>query len=235
MRALMVIGLAGLVTGAAAGQDLAEAKAQFHKWDRALNAVYGELKKDLPEEQFAKLQQDQRDWVAHRDYLAEWEARAQGREPAEDGSYWEVAASLTESRIEMLRAWKGIGAAGDWTGVYRDGYGGVLEMVERDGALHFTLNVVRGPTHHVGMIGGKAKLNGSTGWFELKAEGEEKPTWLTFLNNREGDGRIEVVGENTQPFHGARAYFDGSYLRVGLLAGAAADKVVADAAEGAER
>ena len=41
--------------------------------------------------------------------------------------------------------------------------------------------------------------------------------WLTFLNNRRWDGRIEVIGENTGFFHGLSAYFEGHYLRVRKL------------------
>ncbi len=40
---------------------------------------------------------------------------------------------------------------------------------------------------------------------------------VTLLNQVDGDPRIRILGANTQPFHGARAYFDGAYLRVGLL------------------
>jgi len=37
---------------------------------------------------------------------------------------------------------------------------------------------------------------------------------LTF--RREG-GRLEVFGENTEYFHGARAYFEGTYIRLRQL------------------
>lgn len=57
-------------------------------------------------------------------------------------------------------------------------------------------------------------------------------TWLTLLNNRKHDGRIELIGENTQPYHGDRTYFEGHYLRVSLLSGKAREKVVEEATQG---
>lgn len=139
---------------------------------------------------------------------------------------------LTEERVTYLSAWKGVGKADQWPGVYRDGYGGELRIVERGGKLHLTLHVVRGPTHHPGIIGGTGVVNGGMAWFSKEGEGALQATWLTLLNNRKRDGRIEVIGENTRPYHGARAYFDGHYLRVSLLSGKASEKVVEEAAKG---
>lgn len=34
---------------------------------------------------------------------------------------------------------------------------------------------------------------------------------------KDGSGRIQVEGENTQWYHGARAYFDGQYIWAGEL------------------
>lgn len=128
-----------------------------------------------------------------------------------------------------LKAWKGIGKSKDWDGQYRDGYGGRLAMVRRGAKLHFVLEVVRGPTHHTGSITGVAEVNGAMARFAGEAPGDERPTWLSFLKNRNGDGRVEIIGENTQPFHGARAYFDGHYLRVAELSPQEKEEVEAEA------
>jgi hypothetical protein len=74
--------------------------------------------------------------------------------------------------------------------------------------------VVRGPTYHIGSIGGSAKWNGSTAHFSIQALDEEGGTWLTFLK---WGVKLEIIGENTSSFHGARAYFDGEYIRVSEL------------------
>lgn len=49
--------------------SLVQWKAEFQKHDRALNEVYGVLKKELPEYKFALMQADQREWVGHREYF----------------------------------------------------------------------------------------------------------------------------------------------------------------------
>ena len=99
-----------------------------------------------------------------------------------------------------------------WEGVWIDGYGGILSIEEgQEASLRFTLRVVRGPTYHTGAIEGTAQCNVMSARFEIREEGVEGTTWITFL--REGGG-LRLIGENTQYFHGARAYFDGTYLRV---------------------
>jgi hypothetical protein len=48
----------------------ANAKPAFDRADKTLNAAWKESMKTLPESEFNKLKEDQRAWVAHRDYLA---------------------------------------------------------------------------------------------------------------------------------------------------------------------
>ena len=50
----------------------AKAKPAFDRADKTLNAAWKESMKTLPESEFNKLKEDQRAWVAHRDYLAIW-------------------------------------------------------------------------------------------------------------------------------------------------------------------
>jgi hypothetical protein len=126
----------------------------------------------------------------------------------------EMAASLTESRVEWLRAWQ-TKQSGDWEGEYRDSYGGYLQVVKEKGEYYFLLQVVRGPSFHLGHLAGKLRVNGSTAWFETQADGAEEATWLTFVPTGDASSRVRVVSENAQYFHGARAYFDGEYLRLG--------------------
>ncbi len=138
VKMLNVILVTSCLLDFASANELEERKAEYQKWDKELNSVFGELKKELHQELFEVVRKDQRDWVHHKEFMASWESKARGKETAEDPGYWERATDMTESRV-------------------------------------------------------------------------------TFLHHLDGDPRIRVVGANTQPFHGARAYFDGAYLRVGLL------------------
>ena len=213
-----------LTAGIASGDELAEAKAKFAKQDKELNEFYAGLKKDLDPEQFAAVQEDQRSWMEYRDHMSEWQEKEDMPETAVDR--WELAASITEGRIEWLRAWKKLDQRKGWPGKYEDGRGGMLCIVEKEGKTWFALNVVRGPSFHVGGIGGEFRKNGRTAWFETKPEGAERPTWLTFREPYTEEGRITVAGENTSYFHGARAYFDGTFLWTGELTAAEQKEVV---------
>lgn len=46
----------------------------FEVWDTLLNDMYGALKKNLSVDEFAQLQQDQREWITERDDYAEYTA-----------------------------------------------------------------------------------------------------------------------------------------------------------------
>jgi len=199
---------------------LDQARAKFAAADKALNQAYAKAKSTLPEGYFSELQVDQRDWIEYRDYRSEQAAAfdggaAEGQEKT-TVEYWSSLAAITEERVEIITGWtKWDKFAHEWEGVWLDGNGGRLAIMQNEeGAFAFSLDVVRGPTYHIGSIGGSAKWNGSTAHFSIRALDEEGETWLTFLNR---GVKLEIIGENTASFHGARAYFDGDYIRVAEL------------------
>ncbi len=191
--------------------DLNKEKMRYESADKALNEVFAELKKNLPAERFEEMRKDQIDWISYRDYMSDWAGGEKGRAAIE---WWETAAGLTEARIPYLKAWKGVGEDFAWAGVYEDGRGGILYIEKRGEKLHFEVVVVRGPTFHTGEISGLMQVNEhrarfSDGGINGKEAGE---TWLDW---KQIDGnRIELEAINSQHYHGARAYFDGVYLRV---------------------
>ncbi|MDF1861273.1 MAG: DUF1311 domain-containing protein [Verrucomicrobiales bacterium] len=211
--------LAGLSLSALSQEKtLTGAQEAFAKLDRALNESYQKARATLPEHLFEQVREEQRNWIEYRDQRAATAARLdggadEGKEKA-NPEYWNALAYLTETRIKILRAWTRVDQfSKSWEGVWTDGYGGHLLIAEDEaGNLTFTCSAVRGASYHNGHIAGTAKAYQSTARFSTTAEGEEKETWLTFL--QEDDGRLRIIGENTEHFHGARAYFDGRYLRV---------------------
>lgn len=193
---------------------LAEAKADFDKADKELNAAWAAAQAKLTPGEFASLREDQRAWVQSRDLQAESDPAAAG---AKDAEYYTNAAAITRSRTAWLRGLlAGEGTPDSLTGRWSDSYGGTLQLVEKDGELFFTIEVVRGPTAHTGELSGVAKWNAPIGWFSDKGRDASK-TEETNLSFRWRNRRLEVVGANTMPYHGARAYFDGDYVRIGSL------------------
>ena len=198
-----------------------QARAAFEKADRALNEAWAAAKATLGESEFNKLKDDQKAWVEYRDYLARSPlysgAEGQDELSLDSPDYLSAAASITDERTAWLRGlvreW---GADETLTGVWADSYGGSIEIVEKDGKLHFIVQCVRGPTSHTGGLAGSAVWNSTIGWFSDKGreEGKEEETNIAFVL----DGRrLNLHGAGTSYYHGARAYFNGEYVKVSGL------------------
>ena len=195
--------------------------------DAALDAALERARDDLPSYALIELWADQRGWLEYRDERSLQSAVFDGA--ADEGAersndwYWRTRTALTETRIEIVEAWiawyRQRPDRDAFEGVWSDGYGGTLIIEEAgDGSLRFLIEVVRGPTYHVGALSGSAKRNGRTARFTTPNLDGDGDAWLTFVR----DGmRLRVVADNADAFHGARAYFDGDYLRLSDLDGAA--------------
>lgn len=199
---------------------LASSQAEFASADQKLNTVYQEAMKTIPAWRIDDVKQEQREWLESRDLRAEQSAILDGGAEADAvksaPEYWSSLADSTLTRVTMLQAWMAIDSyTEEWQGVWQDGHGGWLGIIEQeDGLFDFAFEVVRGPTYHLGQIAGQAKWLGNTARFAITAEGADEETWITFLKE---NGRLKVIAENASYFLGARAYFDGTYLRTGLV------------------
>ncbi|HEV2842142.1 MAG TPA: lysozyme inhibitor LprI family protein [Chthoniobacterales bacterium] len=221
---LLFAGLTLFAIPAAFAQEdaakLDQAKRRFALADAALSKTFDALRKRLRANEFRDLRDRQRKWLEYRDYIASDQPRQNGFEGSdlkESPDYWEAMADLTKSRTEFLRAAfdevlpKGI------TGVYQDSYGGELKLEETPKGVAFSINVVRGPTLHTGGLTGVATRKRNAAMYkEQVEEGEDRqPCELTFTFI---DGHIvKLEGKNTEHYHGARAYFIGTYFKVAAL------------------
>lgn len=218
--AFMFVAVLSLLPLFAEDLTLEQAAANFSSADKFLNQAYAEAKSTLPAHLFSELQQDQRQWIDYRDDRSEqaavWDGKAEEGQENTTVEYWSFLAAITEERVLIIRGWtKWETFTREWEGVWLDGQGGRIAIMQnQDSSLSFSLEVVRGPTYHVGSISGQAKWNGQTAHFSIKAMDEVGETWLTFLKR---GVKMEIIGENTSSFHGARAYFDGNYVRVAEL------------------
>lgn len=215
--ALVLLLLAVVAPVEAQKSSLAEAKATFAKADRALNEAWTAIKKGMPAKIFAELKTKQREWLESRDSraLESSPAPTDLAEAKRSAAYWETAASLTEARALWLRRLAD-NEDDPLTGLWTDGDGGNLEIVERPEKLLFVFHVVRGPSAHVGVLAGTAHWNTSIGWFSDKGREADKreETNIAFIAK---DRHLEVAGANTSYYHGARAYFDGNYYKIAPL------------------
>ncbi|WP_187355509.1 lysozyme inhibitor LprI family protein [Paenibacillus tengchongensis] len=75
---------------------------EYARWDEALNQIYAELKRRLPESEMAELKEKQLDWITYRDHTAEEAAlKFEGgtMQPLEHAS---VLAGVTKDRCYEL-------------------------------------------------------------------------------------------------------------------------------------
>lgn len=187
-------------------QILTWAKKRYEAADTALNALYSKVISGNPE-RAKELRKLQRDWIWYRDDMA-----AFGPEDPKEKSptYWSQMATQTAVRIGFLKAWSGALEVNDSiSGTYSDFRGGNAVIDTKKAKLKFQIEVVRGPSSHLGQIEGTASLKGTKGEY---SDGKNPPALLRFSFQPNHVLRIE--GENTEEYHGARAYFDGTYYKV---------------------
>lgn len=208
-------------------------KAAFAKADTALNTAWAAAKAALSETEFNQLREDQRGWLQYRDYLARSPqftgVASQEELPLDSPDYLEAAAGLTLERVEWLKAVALKTDDDTVTGVWSDSMGGRIQIVKGRGSLSFSISCVRGPTSHIGDMAGTAQWNQRIGWYTDKPASEDAETAasLAFILR---DYRLEVIGANTLHYHGARAYFDGQYVKIAELNPAQQKEIVERAA-----
>jgi uncharacterized protein YecT (DUF1311 family) len=198
---LFLVGwLCALSTGAEkGGKELTEAEAAYEEADRALNREYQRAREVLFERAFEELREKQRRWIDYRDYhcgevLRHNSLALANADLLQRVEYWERMSEITRERTAILRS---IVAAheGDTPplgGIWIDGYGASLSIVELDGRIAFEIDVVRGPTFHLGNIIGYAAVNGTLARFDDGGEDDgkgdvRKAAWLTFIRRHRTD------------------------------------------------
>lgn len=234
-KTLLLLFLGGLLLNPVSHADDAKKltpKAAFAKADAALNAAWTAAKASLSESEFNELREDQRSWLQYRDYLAQSPiytgASTQKELSLDSPDYLEAAAALTQERSEWLEAVVRNKDIESLTGVWTDSRGGRIEIVEGGGSFSFSISCTRGPTSHTGDMEGLAKWNQRIGWYSdtLAAKDPEAEANLAFILR---GSRLEIIGANTSKYHGARAYFDGIYVKVSALTPTQQQEIVKNA------
>lgn len=199
--------------------SLAEAKAFYEKHDKALNEAYKELMARLTDAQKTDLRERQRAWIEHKEYISGFQAQAAEGEEKNSASYWETAGHMTQTRTGFLKhVYENEKLSDHVGGTYVDENGGILTIVERDSDWIFSIQVVRGPTFHLGFIRGNADKSANGAEFEDFNQDNFIDGKGAKISLKQNGSRIVVEGENTQYYHGARAYFDGEYFKASDLA-----------------
>ena len=220
-RRIVIAALLALSASLALAQPLTleEAEQRFEEADKALNAAWQKVDTWVPADPYARLLNEQRAWLANRDRrAAEYAAYVLGiSSDAAVGTplYVRARASLTQMRTQVLEGWirhYELPFDTSWEGAWVDGAGGILLIDEHDpGRFEFHLEVVRWPHANIGVIGGLARRNHRTAWFEHLDPDRTRDTWFTFIRE---DLHLRIQSENSERLGGMGAYFDNDYIRV---------------------
>ena len=187
------------------------AQKRYDAADALLNQRYKAVQAKFSETKSGELKALQKRWIESRDYKAAGVERRQDETAPHNLDYWDEMHSLTVTRVEFLDAFIGKNVEPGLVGEFFDYHGGTLTLTPKKQGLGFAFEVVRGPTAHLGNVEGVAKFNADksqASWID--PEDKECKISFTFSESR----IAEVTEENTDNYHGARAYFSGTYYKV---------------------
>ncbi|TGK02028.1 DUF1311 domain-containing protein [Leptospira selangorensis] len=185
---------------------------EYQSADNELNVTYKKIREGLSESQREDLKKLQVLWIGYRDGVCE------GPMYASDESGIETiickSGTTTERTKYLNHVWKFGTASKEGLGSYTDGFGGSLKLF-RDKSnknIQFSFEVVRGPTAHLGEVNGNWTPSKEGKWSWASTEGckSEDPD-CCLLEFEYFQNRIEVEEVSCSAYHGARAYFGGSY------------------------
>ncbi|MCZ8341808.1 MAG: DUF1311 domain-containing protein [Leptospira sp.] len=183
----------------------------YKKSDKLLNSTYKEIKSKLSGTEEKELISVQRDWILYRDSICE------GPLYSHDTSGLEISIcklQTTDDRIGYLRTvWKKGNFPDTPAGEYLDGFGGNLRIMKvSENKYEFSMEVVRGPTAHIGEVSGHWQIKQNTKWrWKSDPECQESDMECCVLEFKSSQVKIEVKEVSCNYYHGARAYFDGIY------------------------
>ncbi|MBE7437838.1 MAG: DUF1311 domain-containing protein [Spirochaetales bacterium] len=186
-------------------EALACYKKAYTVEDRRLNALYQRLRKSLTAPMAQELKENSQHWVALKTDSCQRETGAE---------HFQCQLDWTVSRIGFITEVfeRKVPPSLNPVGHFDDGAGGKLDIRSATGGTQFRLEVVRGPTAHLGEAEGLMESTGKNSytWAESEACGDETCCRLGFQISPD---RIQIEEENCTHLYGARAYFAGKYYR----------------------
>lgn len=185
---------------------------EYQVADKELNLTYKKIREGLSDPEKEDLKKLQVLWIGYRDGICE------GPMYSSDESGTETIICKTATTAERTKylhhVWKFSTVSKEGLGSYTDGFGGSLKLFRDTSSneIQFSLEVVRGPTAHLGEVSGNWTPAKEAKWIWASTPGcnSEDPD-CCLLEFQYFQNRIEVEEISCSAYHGARAYFGGSY------------------------
>ncbi len=193
------------------------------RWEeKRFEKLFAQANDRLDPADFSLLQQQHADWQERAKNEAGFSAGLTSDQELNSPEYWRHLLGSHRAWRDFLFARVGEGISDELPGVYIDGSGGQLTILDKpstEGAFPFGILVVRGPSAHIGEVNGSAAM-GDSGLAVFTDQDKEaiqsmdgKVCKLTF--DLSIPRLINVEEENCHYYQGMRAYFTGQYYKLG--------------------
>lgn len=212
---------------------------EFHKVDNSLNNVYKQLKNRIQPAVAQLMQKQSRNWIKYKEYQCGWQSQIETGKNNDSATYYKCLSELTRERTTYIKSAfsKRHNPAG-LAGSYDDAFGGLLSIHSlaksdpvvtrledplrgpvklpafKEGTKYkFKIEVVRGPTAHIGEIEGEFIIQNGMGLYMEPAVSElsDGKCKLEFTMHVYS---IAIREKQCGYYHGARAFFDGTFYRI---------------------
>lgn len=184
-------------------------KTEYEKADKDLNKTYKSLQTSLASSKAEEMKKDSRTWIDHKEALCSGQS---GMSNDSKAVYYECLYSMTSDRTRFLKeAFGGEGTDNKIEGAYSDSLGGNIVIEKAGKGYKFTIEVVRGVTSHTGEVSGEISLKNNSATFDQKEKDGNESCKIGF---KFSDRKVNVDEIKCDSYHGASAYFGGTYYKV---------------------
>ncbi|MCE9598370.1 MAG: DUF1311 domain-containing protein [Spirochaetia bacterium] len=182
-------------------------KAAYQKRDSELNEVYKKLIPLLSARTRKALQDSSISWIRAK------EADCKTSSPSGDQEFYACLLRSTDERLRFLTKLLGRVRDADIAGYYSDESNGSVTIIQvGPNEYLFEMRVVRGPTFHTGQYNGVFRRTGNS--IKYRWSTSDPMVMKCDLNFTIEPGALQVEEVDCSGFHGARAYFDGTYFKI---------------------
>ncbi|MCB1178520.1 MAG: DUF1311 domain-containing protein [Leptospiraceae bacterium] len=179
--------------------------------DKDLNKTYKRIYSSLNKVKKKEIKENSISWIKYKDYQCDYQKEMSSSKTSGEIAYFSCLLDQTLTRTKFLKSVYNSSLTDKVEGQYWDIYGGTLDIKKKGEAHELKINVVRGPTFHLGEISGIVEFKKEKFTAQLGEE-DNDPCFLTIETS------VKIIdikeGKGCNLYHGAKAYFDGKYFKV---------------------
>lgn len=181
--------------------------------DKTLNEVYSSLRSKIKKNEFAEMKKNSKEWIAYKENYCGMQETLSENENEKSIHKYSCLVTMTEERTLFLKlAFGKDGVSPGISGSYSDSFGGMIELKSTPKDFYFfKIIVVRGFSAHTGELDGSIAIKNDNARYVLKSDSGELECDLKFKFLK---SKIEIDELKCDLYHGANAYFSGTYFKI---------------------